>query len=169
MKLYLLAALSLMVIGCASNGPKIDAARLSEIRKGETTVADVVSRFGRPSILSKNMSGTQTAVYMYAEGRSDATAFVSLVGALSGSANANVDSVIFHFDVNGVLSDYKITQADAPKPELANAEKATQTDPNKPTPTEPNKPTPTAKRSSSGNSNPWAIQLYPSGYKENRP
>ncbi|MGZ5150578.1 MAG: hypothetical protein ACXWI6_11020, partial [Burkholderiales bacterium] len=68
MKFYLLAAFSLMLIGCASSGPKIDASRLSEIRKGETTIAEIISRFGRPTILSKNMSGTQTAAYMYAEG-----------------------------------------------------------------------------------------------------
>jgi hypothetical protein len=161
MRFYLLAAFSLMLIGCASSGPKIDTSRLNEVRTGETTIAEVISRFGRPSILSKNMSGTQTAAYMYAEGRSDATAFVLLVGALTGTANANVDSVVFHFDVNGVLTDYKTTQANAEKPALATAENATQTSTSKPTPTD--------RKSVPKSSNPWAIQLYPSGYKENRP
>jgi hypothetical protein len=106
---------------------------------------------------------------MYAEGRSDATAFVLLVGALTGTANANVDSVIFHFDVNGVLTDYKTTQANAEKPALATAENATQTSTSTGTTTSTSKPTPTDRKSVPKSSNPWAIQLYPSGYKENRP
>jgi hypothetical protein len=175
MRLHLLAALSLMLIGCASSGPKIDEARLTEVRKGETTIADVVSRFGRPSILSKNMNGTQTAVYMHAGGRSDAAAFVPLMAALVGNADANVDSVIFYFDVKGVLSDYKTTQAQARMSEPAEAERAMQANTNNPAPTDPANPTQTVTKKTAqtdkkpaGDSNPWTIQLYPSGYRENR-
>lgn len=160
MRLYLLAALSLTLMGCAGSAPKIDAPRLSEVRKGETTVTEMVSRFGRPSVLSKNIDGTQTAAYMHVEGRSDAAAFVLLMAALAGNADANVDSVIFYFDVKGVLSGYKTTQANAKKPALASVEKATSTN--------PDKPTQAVKKSSPADSNPWTIQLYPSGYRENR-
>jgi hypothetical protein len=176
MRLYLLAALTLALIGCASSGPKIDAPRLSEVRKGETTVTDIVREFGRPSVLSKNMDGTQTAAYMHVEGRSDAGAFGSLITALAGNQNANVDSVIFYFDVKGVLSDYKTTQANARTPAPANAEKPALATGEKTTPasaektphTTANKPTQADRKSTPGDSNPWTIQLYPSGYRENR-
>lgn len=171
MRLYLLAALSLAPIGCATSGPAIDAPRLSEIRKGETTVVDVVSRFGRPSILSKNMDGTQTAAYMYAKEGAGATAFVPLMIALAGKADADVDSVIFYFDGKGVLSDYRTTQARARIPAAADAETTTQPPANTPTQITTQSPTdkPTqARKKSSGSDNPWTIQLYPSGYRENR-
>ena len=171
MKLYLLAALTLALIGCASSGPKFDAPRLTEVRNGETTIADMITRYGRPSVLSKNMDGTQTAAYMYVAGRSDAGSFVSLMGALAGNADANVDSAIFYFDSKGVLSGYKTTQAKAKAPELAQAEQATPssapTAANRPTQAA-DKPPRTERKASAPDSNPWTIQLYPSGYRENR-
>jgi hypothetical protein len=171
MRLYLLAALSSALTGCATSGPAIDAPRLSEIRKGETTVGDVVSRFGRPSILSKNMDGTQTAAYMYAKEGAGATAFVPLMIALAGKADADVDSVIFYFDGKGVLSDYRTTQARARIPAVADAETTRQPPTNTLTQTTTQSPTNTptqARKKSSGSDNPWTIQLYPSGYRENR-
>ncbi|MGZ5116990.1 MAG: hypothetical protein ACXWCY_04235 [Burkholderiales bacterium] len=63
------------------------------------------------------------------------------------------------------MSDYKTTQANAEKPALATAENAAQTI----TSTSTSKPIATDKKSVPKSSNPWAIQLYPSGYKENRP
>jgi hypothetical protein len=177
MRLCLLAAFSLTLIGCASSVPRIDASRLNELKRGETTITEVVGRFGRPSILSKNIDGTQTAAYMHAEGRSDAASFVPLVTALVGKTEANVESVIFNFDVKGVLSDYRSTHVKTKTPALAKAETAVQTNAETTTPTKPEtaaltnagKPTQPNKKASSGNSDPWLIQLHPSGYVENRP
>jgi hypothetical protein len=175
MRLYLLAALGLALIGCASSGPKIDAPRLSEMRKGQTTISEIVREFGRPSILSKNIDGTQTAAYMHVEGRSDAAAFVSLTTTLVGNTDANVDSVIFYFDDKGVLSDYRTTHAKARNPVQANAEKtqtntttSTQTNITTSTPSKTTTSAQTGKKAA-GDSNPWTIQLYPSGYRDNRP
>ena len=121
-RLCAIAALALTLAGCASTGPKIEAAQLSELQQGKTTVAEVIKRFGRPSILSKNMDGTQTAAYMWAEDRSTAGALVPLASALAGKADADVDSVIFSFDTKGVLSGYKPTQAAADEPVATTAQ-----------------------------------------------
>ena len=171
MKRYLLVGLALALFGCASSAPRIDASRLIEIRKGETRVADLVGRFGRPSLLSKNMDGTQTAVYVHAEGLAGATALVPVIGAISGHADANVDSVIFQFDVKGVLTDYKITQAKAPGPlpALANARKPALDSAGTATQTEASKPALRAKKQAAEESNPWVIRGWsPSGWRENR-
>jgi len=101
-------ALILVLGGCATSGTRIEPAQLDQVRKGQTTVADIVKRFGRPNLLSKNWDGTQTAAYANAEGRSDAAALLPLMGAVVGGSNA--DSVIFYFDASGVLTDYKTTQ-----------------------------------------------------------
>jgi outer membrane protein assembly factor BamE (lipoprotein component of BamABCDE complex) len=168
MKTYVLAISMVMLIGCASSGPKIDAPRLAEIRKGETTVDQVVAQFGRPNVLSKNMDGTQTAAYVYVEGRSDAGAFVPMLSALAGKADADVDSVIFHFDRKGVLRDYKTTQA---KPrQAAPATANTVAAPAGETPSQANtaRAPQSDKMRAAPDPSPWTIQLYPSGYRENR-
>lgn len=106
MKTYLIAALSLALTACAGSSPRIDPARLNELQKGQTTVAEVVRQFGRPSVLLKNPSGTQTAIYVHSDGQSGTT-MVPLV------AIEPADSVTFYFDTNGLLTDYKTTQAKA--------------------------------------------------------
>jgi hypothetical protein len=122
----LAAALVLALAGCANTGPKIEAAQLSDLREGKTTVAEVIKRFGRPSVLSKNMDGTQTAAYMWAEDRSSAAALVPLVSALAGKADADVDAVVFRFDTNGVLTGFSTTQAGGDEPLTAPAQAAAQ-------------------------------------------
>lgn len=49
MRIVLLAAVILVLCGCASSGTKIDAAQLDAIRKGQTTIDDIVRKFGRPN------------------------------------------------------------------------------------------------------------------------
>ena len=96
MKKLLAAALIAVLSGCITNGPKIDSARLEEFRVGQTTATQIFSQFGRPNFLSKNMDGTQTAVYVHAEDG-------PVVGTLAGTA----ETVTFSFDDRGVLSEVK--------------------------------------------------------------
>jgi len=93
MQKLILAGLLLALAACATSGPKIEATRLTELRKGETTANEIFKQFGRPNFLSKNLDGSQMAVYV----RSD-----------SGSAfSSGTESVTFNFTPAGVLSDYK--------------------------------------------------------------
>lgn len=144
MKIYLLAIAVLALSGCASSGTKIDAAQLEEVRRGQTTVTDIVRRFGRPNFLSKNWDGTQTAAYARSEGRSDAGTLLPLMGAVVAGADTSVDSVIFYFDASGVLTDYKTTQAAATTSARATATaEPAQAGSYAPAPTRINKPAPT--------------------------
>jgi hypothetical protein len=108
MKNLLAAALIAALFGCASSGPKIDPSKLGEIRAGQTTANEIYSRFGRPDFLSKNMDGSQTAVYVRAE---DGTG--GSVGGVLGSFSGSTETVTFSFDAKGVLSEYKYTPAGA--------------------------------------------------------
>jgi hypothetical protein len=87
------AGLLLILTGCATSGPKIEATRLTELRKGETTATEIYAQFGRPNFLSKNIDGSQMAVYIRSNGGS----------ALSSAS----ETVTFNFTPAGVLSDYK--------------------------------------------------------------
>ena len=105
MKKLLAAALIAVLSGCITNGPKIDSARLEEFRVGQTTATQIFSQFGRPNFLSKNMDGTQTAVYVHAEDG-------PVVGTLAGTA----ETVTFSFDDRGVLSELKYRPPGAARP-----------------------------------------------------
>jgi len=93
MQKLILSGLLLALTACATNGPKIEPSRLTELRKGETTAKEIFREFGQPNFLSKNMDGSQLAVYI----RSDNGNPLS-----SGS-----ETVTFNFTPAGVLSDYK--------------------------------------------------------------
>jgi len=184
-KMHGAAALALMLLGCASGGPKIDAERLTEVRKGETSYAEVVKRFGRPSFYSKNLNGTHTAVYVHADAGSN-TAVVPLIAALAG-ADANADSVAFYFDDTGVLRDYKISQrapsppavatavepGRAPAPSRASGPSSAASDPSQPIAPDVVRVRPVRTQTGSESGflpgNTWTIHtLQPSGSRENR-
>jgi hypothetical protein len=101
MKICLMAVIGIALSGCASSVPRIDPARLEALSPGQTTTTDVVRQFGRPSLLSKNPDGTQTAVYKYGDNK-------AIVPLIAGTPS---DSVVFYFDINGVMTDYKTTEA----------------------------------------------------------
>ena len=190
MKLCVPAVLTLLLLGCASNQTRIDASQLAELEKGRTTVAEVVGRFGRPTVLSRNMDGTQTAAYMQAEGRSDASGFVPLMTAIATDRDASVASVTFYFDDKGVLTSYRTTQPREPVPTAQttpipqNAAPTADQPPQasrdsstpkpvssaaKPTPAAASAPRAEAKSAPpTPTPSPWTIQLNPSGYRENR-
>jgi len=124
-------ALVLALAACASPPPKeqLDAARVQELRKGQTTLDDVVRRYGRPNFLSKNWDGTQTAAYSYAAGRSAAGSLMPAVGAALGGSGDG-DSFVLYFDARGILTDYKSPQAvAAAKPAPAKAPEPVQARP----------------------------------------
>jgi len=112
MKTCLIAALSLVLAACAASTPRIDPARMAALKPGQTTVDEVVRQFGRPSVISRNVDGTQSATYMYGAEGSTGTTMVSLL------ANASTDSTTFYFDTKGILTDYKNheTERTAPAP-----------------------------------------------------
>ena len=97
-----------LLTGCASTATRIDATRLSEVRKGQTTVAEIVNKFGRPNVLSRNWDGTQTAAYAAGSERSESASSLPLLSVLAGGGGS--DAVIFYFDTRGVLTDYRVPQ-----------------------------------------------------------
>ncbi len=153
MKISLIAALSLALAACAGTTARIEPARLSQVQKGQTTVAEIVREFGRPSVLSRNPDGTQSALYVYNNGTSGGTTIVPLV------ATVPRDSVTFYFDTNGVLTDLKTTQADAGKPAPAETKaapaetKAAPADAGKPAQTVASRPQPAADKAAPATAN----------------
>ena len=105
----LLAAIVLVITGCASSGPVISNAQLAELQKGKTTRDAVVSRYGKPSFHSDNLDGTLTTAYLQPGRRGDAAAMLSLVTGLASNSAPNANAIIFRFDNNGKLISYERT------------------------------------------------------------
>lgn len=158
-RLYLSMLLTIGLFGCAAGAPKIDEATLNELERGRTTLAQVIGRFGRPSVLSRNIDGTQTAAYMHAGGRSSTPAVVPLIAAMAGKSSANLDATIFSFDTGGVLTDYNQTRAGPPQgpPHEAKASAAVNQDKLREAPAQGRR-----------GSDPWTVRIEASGQRENR-
>ncbi len=110
MKTCSIALLILALAACAGSAPRIDPARVAALQKGTTTVGEVVQQFGRPSLISRNPDGTQSATYLHGAERQSGTTMVPLLASIP------VDSTTFYFDPNGVMADYKITQTSKAAP-----------------------------------------------------
>lgn len=110
MRTVLIAALALVITGCASSGPVISNAQLAEFQKGKTTRDEIVGRFGKPSFHSDNLDGTLTSAYLQPGQRGDAAAMISLMTALASNSSPNANAVIFRFDDKGKLTGYERTR-----------------------------------------------------------
>ncbi len=79
---------ALLVAGCASTGTNFDESRLSEIRKGETTEAQLVGLFGQPESRSINSENVTTLAWVYAEARVKGESFIPYAGAFMGGTRS---------------------------------------------------------------------------------
>lgn len=110
-------ALLMLLSACVATTQRIEEARLKEVHAGTTSYQEIVKHFGKPSLLSKNPDGTSFATYVYADPEAKGNTIVPLV------AGVHRDSVTFHFDARGLLSDVKTTSRSGaegrPLPEVA--------------------------------------------------
>lgn len=109
MRNLLIALLALVITGCASSGPVISNAQLTELQKGKTTRDEITKRYGKPSFHSDNMDGSITSAYLQPGRRGDAAAMMSLMTALASNSSPNANAIIFRFDSKGFLNDYQRT------------------------------------------------------------
>lgn len=112
MKKILAAVAIAALVGCASTGVQVKDEHLNEMKAGETTQADVLSRFGKPTTSMRNSDGTRTLMYVYAESRTRASTFIPFVGAFVGGVDTNSTSVMFRFDKEGKLIDYTSSESE---------------------------------------------------------
>ncbi len=94
MKILTALLLTASLAGCAGSGSglKFDPGQLGSLQRGQTTAGEIYQRFGRPDMLSRNMDGSQTAVYLHADE--------------TGTGSA---TTILSMDEKGTLREYKTT------------------------------------------------------------
>lgn len=92
-----------LVAGCASVGNNFDEKKLSNIKKGETTEAQLVEMFGSPQNRSVNSDAVVTLTWMYAESTVKGESFIPYAGAFMGGSRSKVKTL------NVMLTDNKVT------------------------------------------------------------
>ena len=99
--ILILIAASLLT-GCVSYGRKIDQAKVSEIKTGVTTRAQVIQLIGSPDQIT-DANGTVMFMYMYVHSSATASTYIPIVGAFAGGANTQNEMVMVSF-TNDVVS-----------------------------------------------------------------
>ena len=105
---FILAAASLLA-GCVSYGRKIDQAKVAEIKTGQTTRSQVIQLIGSPDQITSLGNGQLMFHYMFVRSTPTASTFIPVVGAFTGGANVQNESVIVSFTndvVSSLISSY---------------------------------------------------------------
>lgn len=109
-KLSIILVCFLFLAACATSGnPKIrDQKSVANIQKGITTKQDLVEMFGQPQAKNKQKDGVEKWSYVYSEAKVKGATFIPIVGLFAGGATADVNTLEFEFDPNGVVSKYSV-------------------------------------------------------------
>jgi len=106
------AALLLFIItgfvaGCASvsHGTKIDKDKVSQIKKGVTTKAEVELLLGHPAHTSMAGDGRRMMTYNFTEASS--TQYIPVVGLFAGGSSTHTQSLQIMITKSGVVEDYE--------------------------------------------------------------
>ena len=81
-----LAASVALLGGCASTGNNFDESKVSQIKKGETTEAQLIQMFGEPQSRGVNSEGVTTLMWMYTESSVKGESFIPYAGAFVGGS-----------------------------------------------------------------------------------
>jgi hypothetical protein len=119
----LIALCSALIVGCASTGNNFDEGKLTQIKKGETTEAQLIEIFGQPENRSVNSENVTTLTWMYAEATVKGESFIPYAGAFMGgsrgkSKNLTVtlaENKVTGFTFSGSGSETRQTTQSVPK------------------------------------------------------
>lgn len=105
-KLVCMLGLTMFIAGCASVGTIVKDDQLKELKRGETTLDNVVSMFGKPVSSVLNSDGTRTISYFYTDNQVRQRTCMPFIRSFMGGADTGNNSVTMRFDGNGKLLDY---------------------------------------------------------------
>jgi len=110
MKNLAMVMATLMMIGCASTGHKIDQSSVNRIQNGVTTKAEVIGMIGSPEMITKKGNGDTVFVYHYTRSSIKPATFIPYVGAFVGGADTQHQMTNVTFGPDGIVKDYSSTQ-----------------------------------------------------------
>jgi hypothetical protein len=119
----ILCLLALFAVSCASVGNNFDDSKISEIKKGETTEADLVKMFGEPQNRSISSENGLTLTWIYSEAKVKGESFIPYAGAFMGGTRSKMktlsvmlaDNKVSSFTYSGGGTETRNTTQDTPK------------------------------------------------------
>ena len=79
--------------GCASVGNNFDDSKVSQIKKGETTEAELIQIFGEPQNRTVNSEGRTVLTWTYAESKVRGESFIPYAGVFVGGHDTKSKSL----------------------------------------------------------------------------
>lgn len=86
--LLTLAAFLALLAGCVSSGRNFDETKVSQIRKGTSTEADLVGLFGPPRDRGVDSQGVVQLTWHYMESRTKGQGFIPIAGPFMGGSDS---------------------------------------------------------------------------------
>lgn len=96
----------LIIAGCASTGQNFDESKVSQIKKGQTTEAELVQMFGQPTNRAISSEGTTMLTWMYIESRVKGESFIPGVGGFVGGTNSKQKYLTATLGPDGTVQNY---------------------------------------------------------------
>ena len=119
----ILCFVALLAASCASVGNNFDESKLSQIKKGETTDADLMKLFGEPESRTMNSENALILTWMYSEARVKGESFIPYAGAFMGGSRSKVktltatltNSIVASYTYSGGGTETRNMTQDTPK------------------------------------------------------
>jgi outer membrane protein assembly factor BamE (lipoprotein component of BamABCDE complex) len=106
--LFILAAVTSLLVGCVSSGRPINQTKVRQIQKGVSTRSDVELLLGKPTSVTETdgaIGKTTTLTYMHISANATPESFIPYVGLFVSGAESKAQSVIIVFDGDGKVKD----------------------------------------------------------------
>ncbi len=94
-------------LGCHTMGQQIDQSKVAEIKKGQTTEADLVQMFGPPNQRTVSSEGNTILMWMYHETRVKGASFIPIVGLFAGGADTKQQSLVVTLGPDGKVTQFQ--------------------------------------------------------------
>jgi hypothetical protein len=109
LSLAVLTGFFILAVGCASSGTNYDSTKVSDIKKGVTTEAQLVQMFGDPEQTTTNSEGDTILMWRYNEARANAASFVPGWSIFGGGTNTS-NKMLRVTLKSGIVSDFSATE-----------------------------------------------------------
>lgn len=96
---------------CMSAGVEVRPEQMSGFKHGVTTVQDVTTRLGTPSVETTLDDGSTLLVYTFVTSRPHPESFLPFIGPLVGGSDTRSSAAVFLFDAGGVLKSASTTNS----------------------------------------------------------
>lgn len=94
-------------LGCHTMGRQIDQGKITDIKKGQTTEADLVQMFGPPNHRTVSSEGNTTLMWMYHETQIKGATFIPIAGLFAGGADTKSQSLTVTLGPDGKVTQFQ--------------------------------------------------------------